>query len=160
MIAMIAVGPIVTSFVLKKKGNKFDKDWEIIVNSFPPAQEAIDEAAKVGWVESILGRKSGYYRIGNTLRHHILQFEWKKKHISTYLWNWKSSKRLSSTTLCVSKMDMVAPVVWRWGPRWCQRSCPRRATPWSTWAAMSGSGFGFSPFQRQRSIIPCQCLLD
>ena len=79
MIAMIAVGPIVTSFVLKKKGNKFDKDWEIIVNSFPPAQEAIDEAAKVGWVESILGRKSGYYRIGNTLRHHILQFEWKKK---------------------------------------------------------------------------------
>ena len=51
--------------------------WEIIVNSFPPAQEAIDEAAKVGWVESILGRKSSYYGIGNTLRHHILQLEWK-----------------------------------------------------------------------------------
>ena len=51
--------------------------WEIKVNSFPPAQEAIDEAAKVGWVESILRRKSGYYGIGNTLRHHILHFEWK-----------------------------------------------------------------------------------
>ena len=52
-------------------------------------------------------------------------------------------------------MDLFSPVVWRWGPRWGQRSCRRRATPWSTWAAMSGSGFGFSPFQRQRSIIPC-----
>ena len=45
MIAMIAVGPIVTSFVLKKKETNLRDN---LVNSFPPAQEAIDEAAKVG----------------------------------------------------------------------------------------------------------------
>ena len=46
-----------------------------------PSKKAIDKAAKVGWVETILRGQTGHYSICNSLRHHILDFkDQQRKH--------------------------------------------------------------------------------